>query len=333
MLNRLILMKWNKGIYLLIMIFLCNCNSKITEKNDEINVNLRKEIHLLKNQIIDGFVENQPEKILSISTEAFKNTAEEISKTDIYGPNYLIDKGDFLIMDEYYQKNLVKGIQTTISSGESDTHDYFLSIIPSASEIYVSIGYFDVDNIQAGLGLVFVKQKEKWLLHYLNSGILRIAHKDVIDWFEEAQHDYEKGYWCNVVMKLGIVKQLLDKNKLLFKYKEENKIRKKAQEIFENVKGKIILPLEVTEVETNPSIFNVVPRIEGDTLYPLIKYVTKINSQDTILLNQECCSLHKIVSKLYPGIDTNIQRIFYQVFSSTPNNERENFCYSFVKGV
>lgn len=179
------------------------------------------------NQIIEGFTKNEPEKILDIATDAFKSVVEENLTENIFGPDYPIIANKYLIIDEYCQKNLRKGVQATILSERADNHDYILSVIPAANEIYVSIGYFDVPNIQCGFCFVFVKQNEKWLLNYLNAGILQIARKDVIDWFEEAQKDYKEGDLCNVALKLGIIKQILDKNKLPFKYIDERELRKK----------------------------------------------------------------------------------------------------------
>ncbi len=102
------------------------------------------------NQIIEGFTKNEPEKILDIATDAFKSVVEENLTENIFGPDYPIIANKYLIIDEYCQKNLRKGVQATILSERADNHDYILSVIPAANEIYVSIGYFDVPNIQCG---------------------------------------------------------------------------------------------------------------------------------------------------------------------------------------
>ena len=324
-----IAMRWNDVICFLVFMILYGCSSKITARNDGIDVETREEVHLLVDKVIEGLAQKETEKILNVSTESFKSVVDVNLLTNVF-TNYPIAPNNYLVMDEYHQKNLIKGVRTTMYSGRGNRHDYALTILPPESEIYVSIGYFDVPNIQYGFCFVFVKQHEKWLLNYLNAGILQVARKDVVDWFEEAQKDYGRDEWWRVMLELGIIKRILDRNNLSFKYVYENELRNKGQDMFESIGEKIIFPLKIDEMETKPCVTGIVPRIEEDTLFLVIRYVTKLDIQDIILLEQECNGLHENIHQLFPGIRST-SRIYYQVFTEESDGKKNGINHVFEK--
>ncbi|MDE6450945.1 MAG: hypothetical protein K2L23_01390, partial [Odoribacter sp.] len=115
----------------------------------------------------------------------------------------------------------------------------------------------------------------------------------------------------------------LDKNKLPLKYINERELRKKGQVMFENIRKKITFPMKIDKIETKPCITGIVPRIEGDTLFPIIRYITKLDAGDTVLLEQECDNLHENIGQLFPKIKHNTTRIYYQVFTNDSENKKE----------
>lgn len=63
----------------------------------------------------------------------------------------------------------------------------------------------------------------------------------------------------------------------------------------------------------------------------MIRYTTKVDIQNKVLLECECNYIHEIINQLYPGIGQNIGRIFYQVFAWLPDNKRDVFSHIFEK--
>lgn len=57
----------------------------------------------------------------------------------------------------------------------------------------------------------------------------------------------------------------------------------------------LVFPREVEIIASRPSILQGSPFVLGDTLFPMIQYLSGIDVQDSIALNRECDSLHSVL--------------------------------------
>lgn len=304
-------------ILIQILIFFYSCEIGKKMKDAEIAPEVREEMNLLTKQVIEGCAQNRPDKILEVSSKFFRKNFQDNLRTDIAQKGFVFDFGKYRTLNEFYLEGLIKGIQVKISSG-SAAHDYFLRINPLSEKIYCSVGYFDTKDEQISLILVWMREADKWLLNYIHAGVIKIAHKDVIDWFDEVKLHYERGEVCDAGMKLMIVSNLLNKNLLPIIFNQEAELKEQGKKIINDINSHLKFPYVVDRIVSNPSVLRFIPIISGDTLLPVAQYVSGFGMHDEISLKNECDSLHNILGKIYKGIDKNNSKIIYQVFDRIP---------------
>lgn len=313
-----------------VVFLLVGCNFGKTVKDSEIAPEIRKEIKALTEYVIECCVQNQPDKVLEVASSVFRNDFGESLKNDIAQKGFVFDSGKYKTLNEFYLEGLKKGVQVKISSG-TDVHDYFLRINPSGEKMYCSVGYFDTKDEQISLILIWVREADKWLLNYMHAGVITIAHKDVIDWFDEVKLHYERGEMCDAGMKLMIVSKLLNKNLLPLIYNQEQELKAQGKQIINSMEAGLKFPYTVDQIASRPSVLRFVPIISGDTLLPVAQYVSEIEAGEDASLKSECDSLHNILGKIYKGIDKNNSKLIYQVFSSMPTDNRTPPHHTFVQ--
>lgn len=93
----------------------------------------------------------------------------------------------------------------------------------------------------------------------------------------------------------------------------------------------LVFPREVEIIASRPSILQVSPFVLGDTLFPMIQYLSGIDVQDSIALNRECDSLHSVLGQIYEGIDKNNKKIIYLPFDKIPQTNQTRPLHKFYR--
>src|SRR4030042_6543683 len=107
---------------ILLSIINTGCSKEGTWKDDEISNQVRKQIHELNNQVIEGFKERNSLKIFDLCSESLVEKIQVGFNEIIEMANPRFSKYDFIILHEYYQKTTDKNVPTTISYSNSGNH-------------------------------------------------------------------------------------------------------------------------------------------------------------------------------------------------------------------
>jgi uncharacterized pyridoxamine 5'-phosphate oxidase family protein len=92
--------------------------------------------------------------------------------------------------------------------------------------------------------------------------------------------------------------------------------------------------LTIEQVKTKPQIFNVHPQRVAEGSFPMIRYYSKIELQDTIKLKNENLEIQKVIGDIFKGIDKNNKYIFYWAFDEIPDGTLKNRQhYGFVQEI
>ena len=294
---------------LTVTVLFTSCRLGGTWTAEHIDPKIKTEIHELNNQIIEGFVEENKEKVFSI----FSDQLIEQTKNDAGVKNFVnilmreaknrISKDKFVILDEFLQKNTTSNMQTNVFTGISGDHDYTISFKSFTSESFISVGYFKDDLKQTCIVFIYGKYGDKWKLNIMQVGLLKIMNKDAYDWYEVAKSDYKKGYLIDAINDMTIANQILIPANEVWHYQKEKEIREFGQKIFAEVNSKYPLPLCVDYVNTKPQIFRVFPQETTDGYFPAIFYTTTFDLKDSIKLSKECDEIHSRIGEIYKGID------------------------------
>ena len=324
------IMKLNFILSSLLLVLLTSCSPSETKKDNQIDPQIKKQIHILNERIIEGFVENKPEKVLTLCSDKLLGKREDI-KVLMQLVSSRLKKQDFKILNEYYQKNASKKNIAVVSSGITSQHDYQIRYESLNKEMYVVIGYFKDSADQKCFTFMYGKTGNNWKLNNLQAGILKIMNKDAIDWYQLAKSDYNKGYLIDAICKTGISTQLLKPANQLWKYRIENEILAFEQKVTKETYTRYHFPITVSEVNTKPVIFRVYSQNIPEGYFPSILYTTSIDMNDIPKLSRECDEIHSQIGKLFKGITTNNKMILYRPMKSIPSGNEKAKQYGFIK--
>ncbi len=314
---------------LLLAIVLTACTFSETKKDNQIDPLIKRQIDILNNKILDGLVENKPEKVLAVCSVRLLEKKGEI--------NFLtqalkgtLKKEHFTILNEFYQKNAGKKHVGIVHSGNNGDHDYQIRYESLNAEMYVVVGYFKDSLDRKCFSFIYGKNGNEWKLNSMQSGILKIMNKDAIDWYRIAKSEYEKGYFIDALCHMGISSQLLKPASHQWQYQKEKEIESFNQKVTKQTYTKYTFPMRVDSVETKPVIFRVYSQVIPQGYFPLILYTTSVDFKDIPRLSKECKEIHENIGKLFKGIDTNNRIILYRPMKSIPTGIDTTRQYGFL---
>jgi hypothetical protein len=319
--------------FIFIPLLITSCNVGGMWKDDNIDPNIKEQIHKLNFEIIDGFANNTPDKVFSVCSAKLLEQGKNDLSMLIHQVRQSFSREDFKILNEFYQKNTTTEAQTNVMTGITGDHDYLIGFKALNKDMYVSVGYFDNDLNQTSLTLIYGKYGNEWKLNILQVGTLRIMEKDAFDWYQVSQQNYAKGYLIDAINDLVLANQLLKPANQFWQYQKEKEIQEFGQKVMAELNSKFTFPMAVDYVKTKPEIFRIYPQGIQEGYFPMIQYTTNIDLSDTLKLKRECDEIHNKIGDLYYGIDKGKKMIFYRAFESIPTGNIPVENYGFIQEI
>jgi hypothetical protein len=319
--------------FIFIPLLITSCNVGGMWKDDNIDPNIKEQIHKLNFEIIDGFANNTPDKVFSVCSAKLLEQGKNDLSMLIHQVRQSFSREDFKILNEFYQKNTTTEAQTNVMTGITGDHDYLIGFKALNKDMYVSVGYFDNDLNQTSLTLIYGKYGNEWKLNILQVGTLRIMEKDAFDWYQVSQQNYAKGYLIDAINDLVLANQLLKPANQFWQYQKEKEIQEFGQKVMAELNSKFTFPMAVDYVKTKPEIFRIYPQGIQEGYFPMIQYTTNIDLSDTLKLKRECDEIHNKIGDLYYGIDKGKKMIFYRAFESIPTGSIPVENYGFIQEI
>ena len=316
----------NRFVVFLCVVALSSCNARVgfVAQDGGIPSKIKEEIRPLFEQLVDGYKAGDREKVLALMPEDKRGKYE--SGFSISEEKDMYVKEKYVVLNEFYQTGLKKGVPVNFNSGK-DSHDYGLSLTPDGSEVYLSVGYFDLPEIQLGLIVVWIKVDGVWRLSGFQSGLLKLGQKDLVDWYEVCSTHYAQGDRYDAFIDLSVINQLIGEQRLPIIYQNEKVIREKSIQMMQELKTSLPFPDTIREVSSQPCVLTMYPNIEQDSLMPVIVYLSAL--QDSVSVAKECEALHANVGRVYPGLNKNNSKIIYRVLDA----DRQGVRYCFEKST
>lgn len=323
-------MKKNNLYVLLIAVLMTACTFSGTNKDDQIDPNIKMQIHALNSKLIEGLNENNPEKVFSICSDKLLEKKGDLNNLmQIVKGRLKIN--DFEILNEFYQRNAASNINAQVMTGKTNDHDYIIGYEALSKEMFVSVGYFKDDLYEKSITFIYGKYGNEWKLNIINLGVLKIEKKDAFDWYQIAKSNYNKDYLIDAICNIGIATQLLKPANQLWQYQKEKEIVEFAQKLNTQAHDKYTLPLTIEYVNSKPQIFKIIPQGMAEGYFPMIMYTTSINFNDTVSLSKECDEIHCKIDEFFNGVKVNNRMIFYRAFKSIPNGNEQVEQYGFIR--
>lgn len=303
-----------------------------TDKNSEIDLKLREQIHQLNMQVIQGITNNKPSIIVDLSGNILKTHKNDIAKvTKELQP--LIKESKLSVIDEYHSTLHQSGsYNLSIPSEVKQTKNtYFLNSINlsygktiDSSDYYVSMLEMNEQVNSYMLICVYAKESGKWRLTGLNCGIYKIRGMTAIDMYLQAKNLSSRGYIIPASLYLNMANELL-KPCGFFQYEKENEIKEYSKSLYTKIKNQYKFPVTLKTVDTSPSIYGIKVDNVTEGFVAIINYKSKTSLNDAKALKKEAEAMTKEIDKEFPGLSSSFPYLCYKAFAEFPSDPNKTY--------
>lgn len=308
----------------------CRVGTNKTWENENIKPSIKAEIKKLNDKVIMATLTNNPqmikelmaEKLLEISGDDFEDLLSQVN-------SFIIDRS-YYILDEYYVKNTTTGVSNTVFSG-SGNKDYILSYLALNKNMYVSLLSSENNEDEMLTTVIYGKYPEGWKINIINFGQYKIGGKTAPELYEKAKFEYSEGFLIDAANTSFLLSQALKPSSENWQYQNELEMEDFIKNIIAETKVKYQFPIMLDQIITKPEIFNFFPMRVAEGYFPMIEYVTTIDLTDTVATKNENEEMHKIIGRIFFGIDKDKDFLFYKAYNELPNGVTLVPTYGFVK--
>ena len=310
-------------IYLSLSIISCQLNKNITYINDNIDIEVRKEIENLNNIVFNEANNESAGQIDNLlhskfrELDNYRSTIKSIMNF-LKTPNIL---PSISIYNEFYS--------ISPGTGERQVHffsftddNYFVSLTAWTPEIYVSL--FETKDLEhdALISLVYEKDNGDWKIRNFHIGDRRILGRTYQQWIEEAKIDFENRRELTAYFKIRAAKAML-KPAPFIEYVLDDKSKSFIDNLTNNILSSKKFLIAFNEISSKPEIYSVNHRYIQNTkeVLPVFVYKTKYALSEESLMQNE---VDQMVSQLkidFPGIEKQFSGLIFTATKEVPQND------------
>ncbi len=300
-------------------------------QNESIPSNIRDEITVINDKIFDCIENRDPDIFFNeILSDSLRKRAGYELKSLIQQLSMTYDQKGYNIKDEFYTP-LIDDKQVINLIGDINTnYEYSLNIGIGKRDSYFSLLRFNDNTIM--VGLLYRKREGKWQLDFIGVNQYSIKNKLPYDYYMLSINDLKKGHLIDAALYASLSTVGLKPNNA-FTYSKEQEILSHSTMLDSIIKSKYIFPITVEELKTKPQIFQVIPQIIDEGIFPMVNYLTEINISDTIQLRIENEQMKMIIGDIFPGIDKEKEFVFYTAHDNIPTQQEILNVYGFVQEI
>jgi hypothetical protein len=146
--------------------------------------------------------------------------------------------------------------------------------------------------------------------------------------------NYEKSCFIDAADNLFIANLFLKPAHEIFHFKKEKEVEEFYNKVVSETAAKYPLPLTLENIPGKPKIFNIYPQPMQGGYFPMIRYMSTIPIDDSILLAKENDKVRIEVKKIFTGIGGNKKITMYEAFNQMPDDKHSASFRGFIdRGV
>lgn len=322
-------------LFTLLIISSCttSLNFNRTLVDEKIDNGIRQKILNLDKQVITAFEENKPDLIWSICSDKLLDKSRADFPAFIQKMQRQISSANYTPHHQYYIRNTSENVNTILPPDETGKRKNQIRFVALNEESVATLGFCKDDYHTVAILTIYGLYESGWKINVLHIGETEILGMDAIDWYEKARVAYNKGALVDAVNIISVVDILIRPFKDYLSYKEEDDIKKFRDKISTEIYQRHQLPLPLTKVSTRPSVFKVSPLVLSTGYHPIISYASNIKQSDTIALARECDIINSQIGKIFNGINTYNDSIFYRAYDGLPEAGKQSRFYGLIRST
>jgi hypothetical protein len=325
-------MNFKRG-WVLGCLLLAACHKNGTWVDGQIDPGIRQTIDALNAKVINGISAKDTAGLKGMFSDSLWSRVGPAFAAQVMTNGVSFDTGKFKIRNQYYMVfgGTTPKSNTNLHRGKGNDHDYVLTFQPMNEETGMTVGYFNDTPESFALTTAYGKYGDSWKLNILEIGLLKVMNRDAIDWYQRAQHDYEKGFLADAANDLLICEQLLRPAGDMLHYEKEKDINDMDQRLTAAIAQRYPFPMTDSLVSTKPSIFRISLNRAPEGYYPLVLYKTKLPLKDTLALSRECDAVYAHLGQLFSGLDEGKRYLYFRAYTQIPGDTTGALAYKEFK--
>jgi|GEM_PF-774327 len=319
-----------------ILVFLivgCARQHEGTLRNDMIDPDVKNIVTKLNATVIDALKNKDEKKLTSLMTEDLRASVSENITPFLEQTSSIIKSKSFQAMDEYHTIKPLADNDVTLISGNNADNDYIIQYHSHSKESFVSILVPKRDGDRYLVSTFFIKDQGEWKLNTLQFGRHTISGFTAPELFRIAEKEQFNGHLIPAINRMVLSNTCMTPAESNWQYRIASEMDAFNQSLTEQAQNMYPIPLIISEIETQPEIFKIMPQRVDNEICTMIKYRSDINIKDTLALAAENKAMHDMASGLFPGIDDDVPFIFYRAFNEIPKEDISTPYFGFVRPV
>ena len=322
-------------LFFAIAIQSCSSNSGDVKINSEINADIKKQVRELNDKLFKAIMANDIHTVRELlSPELTKKAGGKID-TLVKSTSVTFNAKQFDVKDEFYIKRQIHPDPDTLLSKAGNDNDYLVNYKAVNSEMYTSVLVSKGLFVNCLILAVYGKYGNDWKINVLQIGEYSIDGKTAQDYYKKAIILNDRGELVDASNMMVLTSQLANPAGDFFKYRNESSMKAFYDKVMSSANDIYKFPVVVKDVKTAPQIFSVSPQLLSDEgqsgIFPLIRYVSKIQLDNTADLKAENDAIQKAIGALFLGIEKNNRFIFYQAVNATPSGQTSAKHFGFIQ--
>lgn len=321
-----------KGLFTLFIIFTvfitsCSTGAGVTQVkyNSEIDKEILESVKILDDKVLESVKNRDADKILEISSEAFKKDSGKLNEL-LDNINKSVKDKSFDYQARYYCKvNKIGDYNFTINDLKDDP--FCITVDAMSPDIFVSLIKSTSNSDDSLVTLIYIKEQGEWKLRTLYFGDYSLNGMNAIDLYEKAKSLEAEGYKIPANIYAGVSNRLLRPASFL-QYKKESEIKDYSKKLYESIKNEYTFPQKLKNTDNVEIYAFDVKYIADKGIVPIIKYTTGIKLSNKKEIEKEANDINDEVNSLYPGMKKNFKSFLYEAYSEPPADSKKTYnCY------
>lgn len=239
----------------------------------------------------------------------------------------------FHLLNEFYINNEITQNILPLPSKIPEGTEYMVNINTFTEESYLCMIIPEGSKNEMLITVLYGKYGNEWKINFFHLGNYSVFNKNAMELYRMAKESYAKSYLIDAVNYTGLAIVCLDtSNKSLF-YPKEKEILAFGDKLMEEVNSQYSFPITLEYVDTKPQVWAIAPEVVPDGIFPIIKYVTKVDIKDTEALKREYEQIRKGIGSVFKGIDKDKDVVIYRALSGFPDGKTEIRGYGFIDDI
>ncbi len=299
----------------------------ITQVDGEISKDVRRTVYKINDKLFESIKNNKPNVMINMFVEQGRSDAKlENSITDTYQQINTLAKGaNFKTLHEYFIDAKGEGQFTATVQGDGK-NKFNIGVDGNKGSVFISLLTSSGSFKDIVLSFVYKKNPRGWQLYNFHCGLYKVAGKNPVQWYEEADNMYKKGWILPAMQRIQLAESFIRPAPFM-QYDKE----KEMGDFFKNCSAeadkKYKFPLKASWVKGAPQIYGLNIQFVKNSLVPVVVYVTRYQLDRGVPIQEEADAITSKLGGVIPGITECSDELAYKAFMEPPLDAKKSYRY------